>query len=49
MVNAKAGLDVSSFPGTQSAIDLFQGGIRFKKPDYFSALVLQEIISLPTD
>lgn len=43
-LNAKAGLEQIKFPGPQSSIDFFQGGIRFKDPNYFSALVLQEII-----
>jgi zinc protease len=33
-----------SFPGPQSSISFYQGGIRFDDPDYFAASVLNEIL-----
>lgn len=43
-INAKGGLRQVSFPGPQSAIHFYQGGIRFEDPDYFAAAVLNEIL-----
>ncbi len=43
-LNAKGGLEQIKFPGPQSSISFYQGGIRFKDPDYFPALVLNEAI-----
>ena len=43
-VVAKAGVAVQSFPGPQSTISFFQGGMRFDDPDYFAATILNEII-----
>jgi zinc protease len=40
----KGGLEVQSFPGPQSAISFYQGGIRFDDPDYFAAAILNEIV-----
>jgi zinc protease len=41
---AKGGLKQVSFPGPQSSISFYQGGIRFEDPDYFAAAVLNEIL-----
>jgi zinc protease len=43
-VVAKAGVAVESFPGPQSTISFFQGGMRFDDPDYFAATILNEIL-----
>ena len=43
-VNVKAGVVQQSFPGPQSSIGFFQGGIRFEDPDYFAATILNEIL-----
>jgi zinc protease len=43
-VVAKAGVAVENFPGPQSTISFFQGGMRFDDPDYFAATILNEII-----
>jgi zinc protease len=43
-VMAKAGVAVEPFPGPQSSISFFQGGIRFEDPDYFAASILNEIL-----
>jgi zinc protease len=43
-ITAKAGLAQVSFPGPQSSITFYQGGIRFEDPDYFAAAVLAEIL-----
>ena len=43
-LNAKGGLAQVSFPGPQSSISFYQGGIRFEDPDYFAAAVLNEIV-----
>lgn len=43
-VVAKAGVAVQSFPGPQSTISFFQGGMRFDDPDYFAATILNEIL-----
>ena len=43
-VVARAGVAVQSFPGPQSTISFFQGGIRFDDPDYFAASILNEIV-----
>ena len=43
-VVAKAGLALESFPGPQSTISFFQGGMRFDDPDYFAATILNEIL-----
>jgi zinc protease len=41
---AKGGVKVEAFPGPQSSISFFQGGIRFDDPDYFAASILNEIL-----
>ena len=41
---AKGGVVVEGFPGPQSAISFFQGGIAFDDPDYFAASILNEIL-----
>ena len=43
-LNARGGIEQISFPGPQSSIGFYQGGIRFEDPDYFAAAVLNEII-----
>ena len=43
-LNAKGGLAQVSFPGPQSTISFYQGGIRFEDPDYFAAAVLNEVV-----
>ena len=43
-VVAKGGVVVESFPGPQSNISFYQGGIKFDDPDYFAAAVLNEIV-----
>lgn len=43
-LNAKGGIKQISFPGPQSSISFYQGGIRFEDPDYFAAAVLEEIL-----
>ena len=41
---AKGGLVQQSFPGPQSSISFYQGGIKFDDPDYFAATVLNEVL-----
>lgn len=43
-LNARGGVKQISFPGPQSSISFYQGGIRFEDPDYFAAAVLEEIL-----
>ena len=43
-VMTKGGVRVESFPGPQSAISFYQGGIKFDDPDYFAATILNEIL-----
>ncbi len=43
-LNAQGGIEQIGFPGPQSSIGFYQGGIRFEDPDYFAAAVLNEII-----
>ena len=43
-LNAKGGLAQVSFPGPQSSISFYQGGIRFEDKDYFAAAVLNEVL-----
>ncbi len=43
-VMTKGGLVQQSFPGPQSTISFYQGGIKFDDPDYFAASVLNEIL-----
>ena len=43
-VAVKAGVAVEQFPGPQSSISFFQGGMRFDDPDYFAATILNEIM-----
>ena len=43
-VVAQAGVAVQGFPGPQSTISFFQGGMRFDDPDYFAASILNEIV-----
>lgn len=43
-LNASGGVAVSAFPGPQSSILFYQGGIRFEDPDYFAAAILNEVL-----
>lgn len=43
-LNAAGGVAVKDFPGPQSAILFYQGGIRFEDPDYFAAAILNEVL-----
>ncbi|MEO6300213.1 MAG: pitrilysin family protein [Paracoccaceae bacterium] len=43
-LNVAAGVVQQDFPGPQSSISFYQGGIRFEDPDYFAATVLNEIL-----
>ncbi len=43
-ITAKAGVAVEPFPGPQSAISFYQGGMQFDDPDYFAASILNEIM-----
>lgn len=43
-LKAEGGLQQIAFPGPQSTILFYQGGIRFEDPDYFAAAVLNEIM-----
>ncbi len=40
----QGGVLVQDFPGPQSVIQFVQGGIRFEDPDYFAAVLLNEIL-----
>lgn len=42
--NDKGGILVRSYPGPQSVVLFQQGGIRFDDPDYFAAVLLNEIL-----
>ena len=41
---AQGGVVVEAFPGPQSAISFYQGGIAFDDKDYFAASILNEIL-----
>lgn len=43
-LTAKGGVIAQSFPGPQSTISFYQGGITFEDPDYFAATILNEIL-----
>lgn len=43
-VVTKGGLVQKNFPGPQSSITFYQGGIKFDDPDYFAAAVLNQIV-----
>jgi len=43
-LNAAGGLRVEAFPGPQSSVLFYQGGIRFDDPDYFAAAILNEVL-----
>ena len=43
-ITAKAGVVQQDFPGPQTSISFYQGGIRFEDPDYFAATILNEIL-----
>lgn len=43
-ITTKGGLVQQSFPGPQSSISFYQGGIKFDDPDYFAATVLNEVL-----
>jgi len=43
-VVAKGGVAVSDYPGPQSSVSFYQGGIKFDDPDYFAAAILNEIL-----
>ncbi len=43
-LNAAGGVAVTDFPGPQSSILFYQGGIRFEDPDYFAAAILNEVL-----
>jgi zinc protease len=40
----KGGVQVQDFPGPQSVVMFGQGGIRFDDPDYFAAVILNEVL-----
>ncbi len=41
---AKGGVEVQAFPGPQTVISFYQGGIAFDDPEYFAAQILNEIL-----
>ena len=43
-LTAKGDVTQQSFPGPQSTINFYQGGIQFEDPDYFAATILNEIL-----
>ncbi|MEO8241927.1 MAG: pitrilysin family protein [bacterium] len=43
-LTAKAGVVQKDFPGPQSTIEFYQGGMKFDDPDYFAASILNEIL-----
>ena len=43
-LTAKGDVITQSFPGPQSTISFYQGGIQFEDPDYFAATILNEIL-----
>ncbi len=43
-INVKAGVVQQDFPGPQSSIQFYQGGIKFSDKDYFAASILNEIL-----
>ena len=43
-LTAKGDVTQQSFPGPQSTISIYQGGIQFEDPDYFAATILNEIL-----
>ena len=43
-LNVKGGVKAESFPGPQSSISFYQGGIKFEDPDYFAASILNEVL-----
>lgn len=43
-MNIKGGVQVQDFPGPQSVVTFGQGGIRFDDPDYFAAVILNEVL-----
>ena len=43
-LTAKGDVTQQSFPGPQSTISFYQGGIKFEDPDYFAATILNEIL-----
>lgn len=43
-LTAKGGIVQQDFPGPQSAISFYQGGVKFGDPDYFAATILNEIV-----
>ena len=43
-ISLKGGVAQQDFPGPQSSISFYQGGIRFEDPDYFAATLLNEIL-----
>lgn len=43
-LNDTGGIMVKSYPGPQSVVLFQQGGIRFDDPDYFAAVLLNEIL-----
>ena len=43
-LNTAGGLVQQGFPGPQTSISFYQGGIRFDDPDYFAAAILNEIL-----
>lgn len=43
-LTAKGDVITQSFPGPQSTISFYQGGITFEDPDYFAATILNEIL-----
>ena len=43
-ITLKGGLMLKTYPGPQSVVQFTQGGIRFDDPDYFAAVLLNEIL-----
>ncbi len=43
-LTAKGDVTQQNFPGPQSTISFYQGGIQFEDPDYFAATILNEIL-----
>lgn len=43
-MTVKGGVQVQDFPGPQSVVMFGQGGIRFDDPDYFAAVILNEVL-----
>lgn len=44
VASTKGGITVQPFPGPQTAISFYQGGVKFEDKDYFAATILNEIL-----